>query len=261
MLLGTDIAAVLTTLTALDVDVIGLNCSTGPEDMRDAIRYLGEHSPLPVHCIPNAGLPLQGPNGETIFPETPEQISAVLGEFVERHNVGIVGGCCGTTPGPHPGDRGARGGPQARRAPVRRAAAPELDDDRDRPRPGAAADAGRRARQLPGLAQGQGALAGRRLRRPRADRRGPGHGRRPRARRLRRADRAPGRGRADARGRAAHLADAARADPDRLDRAGGDRGGARGDPWPRDRELDQPGGRSRQGRSGHPAREGARRRR
>ena len=98
MLLGTDIAAVLTTLTALDVDVIGLNCSTGPEDMRDAIRYLGEYSPLPVHCIPNAGLPLQGPDGETIFPETPEQISSVLGEFVERHNVGIVGGCCGTTP-------------------------------------------------------------------------------------------------------------------------------------------------------------------
>ena len=98
MLLGTDIAAVLTTLAALEVDVIGLNCSTGPEDMRDAIRFLGEHSPLPVHCIPNAGLPLQGPDGETIFPETPEQISTVLGEFVERHNVGIVGGCCGTTP-------------------------------------------------------------------------------------------------------------------------------------------------------------------
>ena len=75
MLLGTDIQAVLTTLAALEVDVIGLNCSTGPEDMRDAIRFLGEHSPLPVHCIPNAGLPLQGPDGETIFPETPEQIS------------------------------------------------------------------------------------------------------------------------------------------------------------------------------------------
>ncbi|MDQ3573061.1 MAG: homocysteine S-methyltransferase family protein [Actinomycetota bacterium] len=98
MLLGTDIAAVLTTLTALKVDVIGLNCSTGPEDMRDAIRFLGEHSTLPIHCIPNAGLPLQGPDGETIFPETPEQLSAVLGEFVERHGVGIVGGCCGTTP-------------------------------------------------------------------------------------------------------------------------------------------------------------------
>src|SRR5690242_8480456 len=98
MLLGTDIRAVLTTLSALDVQVIGLNCSTGPEDMRDAIRFLGETSPLPVHCIPNAGLPLQGPDGETIFPEEPEPLAATLGEFVERYGVGIVGGCCGTTP-------------------------------------------------------------------------------------------------------------------------------------------------------------------
>ncbi|HEX2160631.1 MAG TPA: homocysteine S-methyltransferase family protein, partial [Thermoleophilaceae bacterium] len=98
MLLGTDVQAVLTTLTALDVQVIGLNCSTGPEDMRDAIRFLGENSPLPVHCIPNAGLPLQGPDGETIFPEEPESLSATLQEFVERYGVGIVGGCCGTTP-------------------------------------------------------------------------------------------------------------------------------------------------------------------
>jgi len=124
MLLGTDIEAVLTTLTALDVQVIGLNCSTGPEDMRDAIRYLGEASPLPVHCIPNAGLPLQGPDGETIFPETPEQISSLLGEFVERHGVSIVGGCCGTTPehiralaervaGHVPGERPAPGPPRA----------------------------------------------------------------------------------------------------------------------------------------------------
>src|SRR5881275_3307765 len=123
MLLGTDVAAVLTTLAALDVQVIGLNCSTGPEDMRDAIRYLGEHSPLPVHCIPNAGLPLQGLNGETIFPETPEQIATVLGEFVDRHGVGIVGGCCGTTPdhiraiaehvrGRVPGERPAPGTPR-----------------------------------------------------------------------------------------------------------------------------------------------------
>src|SRR5580692_4085705 len=98
MLLGTDISAVLTTLEALDVDVIGLNCSTGPEDMRDAIRFLGEFSSKPVHCIPNAGLPLQGPNGETIFPEQPEPLAAVLSEYVERYGVGIVGGCCGTTP-------------------------------------------------------------------------------------------------------------------------------------------------------------------
>src|ERR671914_127628 len=98
MLLGTDIQAVLATLTALDVDVLGLNCSTGPEDMRDAIRYLGEFSPLPVHCIPNAGLPLQGPDGETIFPEQPDPLANTLQEFVERYGVGIVGGCCGTTP-------------------------------------------------------------------------------------------------------------------------------------------------------------------
>src|SRR5208283_2466977 len=98
MLLGTDISAVLTTLEALRVDVVGLNCSTGPEDMRDAIRFLGEYCPVPVHCIPNAGLPLQGPNGETIFPEEPAPLAASLAEFVERYGVGIVGGCCGTTP-------------------------------------------------------------------------------------------------------------------------------------------------------------------
>ncbi len=98
MLLGTDISSALATLEALDVDLIGLNCSTGPEDMRDAIRFLGEFSSKPVHCIPNAGLPLQGPNGETIFPEQPEPLANVLGEFVDRYGISIVGGCCGTTP-------------------------------------------------------------------------------------------------------------------------------------------------------------------
>ena len=98
MLLGTDISAVLTTLEALEVDVIGLNCSTGPEDMRDAIRFLGEAASTPVHCIPNAGLPLQGPNGETIFPEQPEPLADVLNQFIERYGISIVGGCCGTTP-------------------------------------------------------------------------------------------------------------------------------------------------------------------
>src|ERR1700683_5611744 len=98
MLLGTDISSVLATLEALKVDIIGLNCSTGPEDMRDAIRFLGEYSPVPVACIPNAGLPLQGPDGETIFPEKPEPLAEALKEFVERYGVGVVGGCCGTTP-------------------------------------------------------------------------------------------------------------------------------------------------------------------
>jgi 5-methyltetrahydrofolate--homocysteine methyltransferase len=98
MLLGTDIDAVLTTLEALKVQAIGLNCSTGPEDMRDAIRFLGEFCPVPVSCIPNAGLPLQGPDGETIFPERPEPLAAALAEFVTRYGVSIVGGCCGTSP-------------------------------------------------------------------------------------------------------------------------------------------------------------------
>jgi len=98
MLLGTDISSVLATLEALKVDVIGLNCSTGPEDMRDAIRFLGELCPVPVACIPNAGLPLQGPDGETIFPEQPEPLADALKDFVERYGVGVVGGCCGTTP-------------------------------------------------------------------------------------------------------------------------------------------------------------------
>src|SRR3954467_2501762 len=98
MLLGTDISAVLATMDALQVDVLGLNCSTGPEDMRDAIRYLGESSPVPVHCIPNAGLPLQGPEGETIFPEKPEPLAATLGEFVERYGISVVGGSRGATP-------------------------------------------------------------------------------------------------------------------------------------------------------------------
>src|SRR3954454_20548088 len=97
MLLGTDISAALATLEALGVDVIGLNCSTGPEDMRDAVRFLGEFCPVPVQCIPNAGIPHQGPNGETIFPEEPGPLADVLGEFVERYGVSIVGGCCGTT--------------------------------------------------------------------------------------------------------------------------------------------------------------------
>ena len=73
MLLGTDISAVLTTLEALKVDVIGLNCSTGPEDMRDAIRFLGEFCPVPVACIPNAGLPLQGPTARRSSPSSPSR--------------------------------------------------------------------------------------------------------------------------------------------------------------------------------------------
>ena len=98
MLLGTDIRAVTATLDALDIDVIGLNCSTGPTHMRDAVRYLVENSRCFVSVIPNAGLPLMGPKGETIYPERPEEMSRELGAFVDDFGVHTIGGCCGTTP-------------------------------------------------------------------------------------------------------------------------------------------------------------------
>ena len=117
MLLGTDIEAVLTTLTALDVQVIGLNCSTGPEDMRDAIRYLGENSPVPVHCIPNAGIPIQGPDGETIFPEEPDPLADALpgvrGEARRGHRRRLLRHHAR----PHPRDRRPRRRPRGRPAP------------------------------------------------------------------------------------------------------------------------------------------------
>ncbi|HNS38234.1 MAG TPA: homocysteine S-methyltransferase family protein, partial [Anaerolineaceae bacterium] len=82
MLLGTDIGAVLTILESLSVDVIGLNCSTGPEHMRGAIAYLGEQSRCPVSCIPNAGLPLNV-DGQAVYPLEPEPFAEALAEFVE----------------------------------------------------------------------------------------------------------------------------------------------------------------------------------
>ncbi|HNP85520.1 MAG TPA: homocysteine S-methyltransferase family protein [Kouleothrix sp.] len=97
MLLGTEVPAVIATLEAMPVDVIGLNCSTGPEHMREAIQYLCAHSRLPISCIPNAGLPLEV-DGETVYPMQPEPFARILGEFVREYGVNVVGGCCGTTP-------------------------------------------------------------------------------------------------------------------------------------------------------------------
>ena len=98
MLLGTDIASAMTTLEALKVDVIGLNCSTGPEHMREPIRYLSEHATLPLSVIPNAGLPLNTGVGEAVYPLEPAPMADALSEFVRDFGVRIVGGCCGTTP-------------------------------------------------------------------------------------------------------------------------------------------------------------------
>jgi 5-methyltetrahydrofolate--homocysteine methyltransferase len=97
MLLGTDIGAVLTILEALRVDVVGLNCSTGPEHMREPIRWLCEHSRLPVSCIPNAGLP-RNVAGQAVYPLEPAPMAAELAGFVREFGVNVVGGCCGTTP-------------------------------------------------------------------------------------------------------------------------------------------------------------------
>jgi 5-methyltetrahydrofolate--homocysteine methyltransferase len=98
MLLGTDIRSIAATLDSLPIDVVGLNCSTGPSQMRDSVRYLAEHSRCFVSVIPNAGLPLMGPKGETIYPETPDELARELADFVREFNVNIVGGCCGSTP-------------------------------------------------------------------------------------------------------------------------------------------------------------------
>src|SRR4029077_8527527 len=98
MLLGTDIASAIATLEAMRVDVIGLNCSTGPEHMREPIRYMTEHASLPISVIPNAGLPLNPGRGEAIYPLEPLPMAGMLREFVEEFGVRIVGGCCGTTP-------------------------------------------------------------------------------------------------------------------------------------------------------------------
>jgi 5-methyltetrahydrofolate--homocysteine methyltransferase len=97
MLLGTDVNAALVILEDMGIDVIGLNCSTGPEHMREPIRILGENSTLPVSCIPNAGLPLNV-DGQAVYPLEPEPFANDLYEFVTKHNISIVGGCCGTTP-------------------------------------------------------------------------------------------------------------------------------------------------------------------
>jgi 5-methyltetrahydrofolate--homocysteine methyltransferase len=97
MLLGTDIAAAATILEALRVDVLGLNCSTGPEHMREPVRWLAENSPLPISVIPNAGIP-HNEGGQAVYPLTPEALAEAHASFVTEHGVSVVGGCCGTTP-------------------------------------------------------------------------------------------------------------------------------------------------------------------
>src|SRR5580765_107851 len=97
MLNGTEIGAALTALEPFPIDVIGMNCGTGPKHMTDSFRYLCENSPLPVSVLPNAGLP-EVKDGKQHYDETPESFSAQIEHFAKDFGANIVGGCCGTSP-------------------------------------------------------------------------------------------------------------------------------------------------------------------
>ncbi len=97
MLVGSDMAAVVAILEPFRIDVLGLNCATGPEQMKEHIRYLSDHSPFVVSCIPNAGLP-ENVGGVAHYRLTPLEMKMQLLHFVEDLGVQVIGGCCGTTP-------------------------------------------------------------------------------------------------------------------------------------------------------------------
>jgi 5-methyltetrahydrofolate--homocysteine methyltransferase len=97
MLLGTEIGAALTALEPFDVDVIGINCATGPKEMNDAVRYLGLNSTKHISVLPNAGLPFNE-GGHAVYKLTPDELARYHKHFVQDYGVRIVGGCCGTKP-------------------------------------------------------------------------------------------------------------------------------------------------------------------
>ncbi len=97
MLVGSDIASALTILEPFNIDILGLNCATGPEQMKDHIKYLSEHSPFAISCIPNAGLP-ENIGGVAHYRLKPIELKMQLMNFIYDFNVQLIGGCCGTTP-------------------------------------------------------------------------------------------------------------------------------------------------------------------
>ncbi|MCX4646545.1 methionine synthase [Streptomyces sp. NPDC055059] len=97
MLLGSEIGAALTALEPLGIDMIGLNCATGPAEMSEHLRYLARHSRIPLSCMPNAGLPVLGKNGAH-YPLTAPELADAQETFVREYGLSLVGGCCGTTP-------------------------------------------------------------------------------------------------------------------------------------------------------------------
>ncbi|MEV8423013.1 methionine synthase [Streptomyces niveus] len=97
MLLGSEIGAALTALEPLGIDMIGLNCATGPAEMSEHLRYLAQHSRIPLSCMPNAGLPVLGKDGAH-YPLTAGELADAQETFVRDYGLSLVGGCCGTTP-------------------------------------------------------------------------------------------------------------------------------------------------------------------
>ncbi|WP_275465393.1 methionine synthase [Streptomyces noursei] len=97
MLLGSEIGAALTALEPLGIDMIGLNCATGPAEMSEHLRYLARHSRVPLSCMPNAGLPVLGKDGAH-YPLSPVELADAQETFVREYGLSLVGGCCGTTP-------------------------------------------------------------------------------------------------------------------------------------------------------------------
>jgi 5-methyltetrahydrofolate--homocysteine methyltransferase len=97
MLLGSEIGAALTAIEPLGVDMIGLNCATGPAEMSEHLRYLSRHARIPVSVMPNAGLPVLGAKGAE-YPLQPDELAVALDGFISEFGLSLVGGCCGTTP-------------------------------------------------------------------------------------------------------------------------------------------------------------------
>ncbi|QOC24519.1 homocysteine S-methyltransferase family protein [Microbacterium hominis] len=97
MLMGSEIGAALTALEPLGVDAIGLNCATGPAEMSEHLRHLSKHSSVTIACMPNAGLPVLTADGAH-YPLTPAELATAHEQFVREFGLGLIGGCCGTTP-------------------------------------------------------------------------------------------------------------------------------------------------------------------
>lgn len=97
MLLGSEIGAALTALEPLDIDLIGLNCATGPTEMSEHLRYLSKNSKVAISVMPNAGLPVLSAGGAS-YPLGPEELATALDTFVTDYGLSLIGGCCGTTP-------------------------------------------------------------------------------------------------------------------------------------------------------------------